>query len=108
MKLKQIIRTKREQNRWLRILTNKYTLATLVFVGLLFFLSDNGLLLLIKKKLDLREQRKTIEWYDQEIAKLDRRLEELTQEKDSIERYARENYLFQESDEVVYLVVDED
>ena len=108
MKLKQKFNNKRAQSRWFRILTNKYSLATLVFLSLLFFLSDNGLVRLLRKHWELRQQRQLIEWYDQEIFRLDRRLEELTENRDSIERLARENYFFQEPDEVVYLVVDED
>lgn len=108
LKLKQKFNDKRAQSRWFRILTNKYSLATLVFLSLLFFLSDNGLVRLLRKHWELRQQRQLIEWYDQEIFRLDRRLEELTENRDSIERLARENYFFQEPDEVVYLVVDED
>ena len=108
LKLKQKFNDKRAQSRWFRILTNKYSLATLVFLSLLFFLSDNGLVRLLRKHWELRQQRQLIEWYDQEIFRLDRRLEELTENRDSIERLARENYVFQEQDEVVYLVVDED
>ena len=108
LKLKQKFNNKRAQSRWFRILTNKYSLATLVFLSLLFFLSDNGLVRLLRKHWELRQQRQLIEWYDQEIFRLDRRLEELTENRDSIERLARENYFFQEPDEVVYLVVDED
>ena len=108
MKLKQQLKQKREQSRWFRILTNKYTLATLAFVVISLFFADNGLLFLMQKKADLRQQREAIQWYDAEINRLDRRLEELTQEKDSIERYAREQYLCHEKDEVIYVVVDEE
>ena len=108
LKLKQKFNDKRAQSRWFRILTNKYSLATLVFLSLLFFLSDNGLVRLLRKHWELRQQRQLIEWYDQEIFRLDRRLEELTENRDSIERLAREHYFFQEQDEVVSLVVDDE
>lgn len=108
LKIREQLQQKRQQSKGFRILTSKYTLATVVFVAISLFFSDNGLLFLLQKKADLRQQREAIHWYDQEIHRLDRRLEQLTQEKDSIEQYAREHYLFHEPDEVIYVVVDEE
>lgn len=107
MGLKKRWNEKRMASRWLRILTDKYTVATVVFVVVVVFTDANSLLRLLGKKWDLYRQERTIEHYRREISDLDRRLEELTRQRDSIERFAREQYYFQEKDEVVYLVEEE-
>ena len=87
-----------------RILLNKYVIATLVFLALILFNSRTSLNQMIKSMATLRSQKKQEMYYRQAIKATDERINQLTSNKDTREMFARENYYFQEDGEDVFIV----
>ena len=87
-----------------RILLNKYVIATLVFLALILFNSRTSLNQMIKSMATLRSQKKQEMYYRQAIKATDERINQLTSNKDTLEMFARENYYFQEDGEDVFIV----
>ena len=57
-----------------------------------------------KSAIEVRRQEKLIEKYEIENAELDRRIKMISTDKDTLEKFAREQYNFAASGEDVYLV----
>lgn len=89
---------------WLRIVLNKYFLATLVFVLLILFNSRTSLHQMLHSMSTLRKQKKQEMYYRQAIQATDERINQLTSNKDTLEMFARENYYFLEDGEDVFIV----
>ena len=94
----------RQEHAWLRIILNKYMVVTLLFMIWMLFLDNNNIGVWFHTRKTLREQDKQIEYLNGEIRKAESRLNHLTSRKDSLEQFAREEYLFHEDDEDVYIV----
>ena len=88
----------------MRVLLNKYFIATLVFVLLILFHSRTSLSQMIHSMSTLRSQKKQELYYRQAIKTTDERINQLTSNKDTLEMFARENYYFQEDGEDVFIV----
>lgn len=94
----------KERNTVLRVLLNKYFLVTLVFAVWFAFFDTNTVGSIIRTRRQIRSQRQQIEFYQKEIASMDSKLEQLQSQKDTIETFAREEYLYSEPGETVYVV----
>ena len=57
----------------------------------------------VQAGLSLRRQERQIEQYQRENAELDRRIRVMTGDRDSLERYAREEFFFAEPGDDVYI-----
>ena len=57
-----------------------------------------------KSALEVRRQEKVIDKYERENAELDRRIEMISTDRDTLEKFAREQYNFAVPGEDVYLV----
>ncbi len=96
------------KSRWERIrkhIPNKYVLTLIVFGLVFFFSSDRGLIRLAKRRHEIRGVEQQRDRYRQGIEKAQRDLE-ILQNRDSLERFAREHYYMHAKDEDVYLVDD--
>lgn len=96
------------KDRWERIrkhIPNKYVLTLIVFGLVFLFSSDRGLIHLAKCRHEIRvvERQRDRYWRDIEKAQSDL---EILQNKDSLERFAREHYYMHARGEDVYLVDD--
>jgi cell division protein FtsB len=60
----------------------------------------------IKAKAEIRRQEKQMEQYRREIEAMDKDINELKNNKDSLEKFAREQFHFAAPDEDVYLIKD--
>ena len=60
----------------------------------------------VKTKNEIARQEKQMEYYRQEIEKMDRDIEELKTDRDSLEKFARERFHFAASGEDVFIVED--
>jgi len=78
--------------------------ATGIFLILVGFLNQNNIARWIKAGAEIRRQDKLIEKYTKEIEEMDSQIHGLTSNKDSLERYARENFGFAEPGDDVYVV----
>ena len=77
-------------------------IATAIFLVVLLVKKDS-VLRWVQTGFELRRQRKEIEYYEKQIRDLDSRIESLSTNRDTLEAYAREHFLFSEPGDDVYL-----
>lgn len=77
---------------------------SLFFIVLLLFYPGNNLRTWIKTRSEIRAQEKAIRKYQLEILEMDKRIRDLTTEKDTLEQFAREEFHFAEPGDEVYLI----
>lgn len=77
-------------------------IATAIFLVTLLVKKDS-VLRWVQTGFELRRQRKEIEYYEKQIRDLDSRIEGLSTNRDTLEAYAREQFLFSEPGDDVYL-----
>lgn len=94
----------REEHSFVRVLLNKYVQATLLFVVWMCFIDNNNIGVWLRTKHHLKNQQKQIEYLQTEISVTENRLDHLRSRKDSLEKFAREEYGFHEDGEDVYIV----
>ena len=93
-----------KDNKFVRLLKNKYLLASLFFIIWILFIDTNNLFNFYSNIRTVVLQERQKKYYRESIKHLDDRLNELSSNRDSLEKYARERYLFHESDEHVFIV----
>ena len=79
---------------------------SLFAVWILFF-DQNNMVDRIKMSLEIRQLEKDREFYQDQIKTDSVRLNELTTDKDNLEKYAREQFLMKKPDEDVFVVINE-
>lgn len=89
---------RKEQRSFLRYAI----VATVVFLLFMFLKKDN-IVNWVQAGLSLRRQERQIEQYQRENEELDRRIRVMTGDRDSLERYAREQFFFAEPGDDVYI-----
>ena len=89
---------KKEQRSFLR-----YAIVATVIFLLFMFLKKDNLVNWVQAGITLRRQQRQIELYRQENAELDRRIRVMTGDRDSLERFAREEFFFAEPGDDVYI-----
>ena len=77
--------------------------ATVIFVVFLFVKRDN-IIRWVQAVFTLRNQKRQIEMLKQQNAELDRRIELLSSDRDSLETFAREEFFFSAPGDDVYIV----
>ena len=77
--------------------------ATVIFVVFLFVKRDN-IIRWVQAGFTLRNQKRQIETLKQQNAELDRRIELLSSDRDSLETFAREEFFFSAPGDDVYIV----
>lgn len=87
-----------------RIIKNKYLLVTVVFFVWIVFFDSNSIIEWSKIRTNINRQEKEKNYYKQEIKSAEEKLHELSSNKDSLEKFAREQFYFQEENEDLYIV----
>jgi len=91
-----------------RILTNRYVIATLVFVAVIVFFDQFN----IRQQIALHKERKAqeveIQRLQTSIAQYQDSLRMVTEDPQGMERIAREKYYMKRYNEVVYKIVDKE
>ena len=108
-KIKQFgsrIASLKESRPWARILFNKYAVVTILFVVWMLFIDNNNMGVWYRTVRQLNAQEKQIEYFRKEIAVTEDRIDHLRSDRDSLERFAREQYGFHERGEDVYIVIE--
>ncbi|MGN0202791.1 MAG: septum formation initiator family protein [Candidatus Cryptobacteroides sp.] len=77
---------------------------TAAFILFLGFFNQNNIVRWVKAGFEIRRQEKQIEQYTREIEEMDGRIRSLTSSKDSLERFARETFLFAEPGDDVFVI----
>jgi len=82
----------------------KYVVALLAFIVITFIVDTNNIRVWWNANRTLKNQAVQIEELQKEIETNESRIRQLTSERDSLEKFAREQYLFHEEGEDVYIV----
>ena len=93
-----------KNSKWFKILKNKYLLVTLFFVVWVFFFDTNNLLRWYSDMRDVAAQERQKAYYKEAIRETDEQLKELSSNRDSLEKIAREQYHFHEPDEDLFII----
>ena len=80
------------------------TYATASFLVFECFISDDSLLRWAKAGIEIRQQKAQIQKYRDEIAKMDKQVRMLSNDRDTLEEFARSTFHFSQPDEDVYLI----
>ncbi len=91
--------------RILRILLNRYVIATVVFLLVILFFDQFNLRAQIKLHRELKEQEKEIQALEMGIAQYKDSLRMVTEDPEGMERIGREKYDMKRDNEVVYKFV---
>ena len=97
-KIKDIFHGPHRKFAWFVVIT------TSIFIIMWIIGPGNTFVHWIKAGLDINRQEKLIEYYQLENAELDRRIDMMKHDKDTLEKFAREQYNFAVPGEDVYIV----
>ena len=98
MKLKEI-----RNNRWVRILANKYTLVLLAFSFWMLFLDSNSWLIHRELDLEIDALNKNKEYYLNEISR-DKAIMENLNDSLELEKFARREYFMKRDNEEIFII----
>lgn len=82
----------------------RYAIIVTAMFLLFLFLKKDSIITWVQARVSLRSQEKQIEWYKEDNARLDRKIESMSQNKDTLEQFAREEFYFSEEGDDVYIV----
>lgn len=91
----------------LRIVRNKYFIATLVFIFWVSLFDENNLIERYSLIQELHQIEKDRRYYTQRIEEDAARLKELRTNNENLEKFAREQYLMRKDNEDVFFIVKE-
>lgn len=86
-----------------KVLTNKYAITLYVFAILFIFVGEQSLLNQFSRKREIRKTTQEIKQIKHDTAEAENLLQSLDN-KDSLERFAREQYKMHTEEETIYLV----
>jgi cell division protein FtsB len=86
-----------------RILSNKFLITGVLFLVWVLFFDSNSLTDWYKVRRNVVEQERQIKYYRHEIISIDKQLNELNSNLDSLEKFARERYFFKMPDEEIFV-----
>lgn len=90
------------------ILKNKYFITVLVFVVWVFFFDTNNFFSQRRLTKELNEVKVEKQFYIEEIEKDKEAKDELLNNSEYLEKFARENYLMKRENEDIFIVIDEE
>jgi len=91
------------RNIYFRIFTNKYLIVTVVFL-VIGFLDPNGIISLLRNRNEIALQEASIRKYRRDIDEIGERIEGMSTKRDSVEKFAREEYYYHSEDEDIFIV----
>ena len=98
------VKTVLGESKVFKFIRNKYVLATTFFLVWVLFIDTNNIFVWMNDLRTVAQQEKQKEYYREAIRQTDEKLNQLTSNKDSLEKFAREQYLFHEKDEEVFVI----
>ena len=91
-----------------RILTNRYVIATVIFLLVILFFDQFNLKTQLSLHRELKEQEAEIQHLESGIALYKDSLRMVTEDREGMERIAREKYFMKRDNEVVYKIEKEE
>ena len=88
---------------WTFFRRHKYWVVTIAFIVIIGVLDENSLMRRAMHKYEIAELKSEIERYTEQFEEDSRRLEELDNNPEAMEKIAREKYLMKRPDEDVYI-----
>ena len=92
----------------LSIVTNRYLIATLAFVLVILFIDQFNVRTQVNLHRELKEQEEEIQFLQTGIAQYKDSLRMVTEDREGMERIAREKYFMKRDNEVVYKIIPEE
>lgn len=86
---------------------NKYVIVLAAFLAWMIFFDNNDLISQVQLRLKLAEYRSKQEYYEQKIAEVKQKKKELLTNQQSLEKFAREQYMMKKDDEDLFVIVPE-
>ena len=83
---------------------NKYYLTAIIFVVVTFFIGDSTLLRRYEYDKQINELENEIDKYKKEVAGNRQKMEALKSDNESLERFAREQYLMTKPNEELFII----
>lgn len=90
-----------------RFLTNKFFVATIAFLAVMFFLDKNDVITTFERRKELNDLDQSKEHYTQELVELRKIKSNLENDPAVIEKLAREKYLMKRDNEDIFLTEDQ-
>ncbi len=88
-----------------KFLRNKYALATLAMLLWITFFHNNDLISQMGARMKLNQLENEQEYYRQRIEETKAAIHDLTTNKESLEKFAREHHHMKKEDEDIFLVI---
>ncbi|MGP1447404.1 MAG: FtsB family cell division protein [Candidatus Limimorpha sp.] len=88
----------------LRKLNNRYVYATALFLLVILVIDQFNVFEQIRLRRTLKDQKRQIEYYEEEIANEKQYLHDLQNDTSVMERVAREEYMMKRDNEIIYLI----
>ena len=93
--------------RFLNLFRNKYFLVSSIFLVWMVFFDRNDLFSQWEYHQQVGKLKQERDFYQKETAKVHQDLDELTSNKEKLEKFAREKYLMKKDNEDVFVIVKE-
>jgi len=91
--------------RFLNLFRNKYFLVSSIFLVWMVFFDRNDLFSQWEYHQQVSKLKQERDFYQKETAKVHQDLDELTSNKEKLEKFAREKYLMKKDNEDVFVIV---
>ncbi len=88
----------------LKAFSNKFLMATVVFLAFMLFFDKNDVFTQFERKQELQELQQKKAFYEQEITATKDKLTELQTNPAALEKFSREEYFMKRDDEVIYVL----
>jgi cell division protein FtsB len=95
-------------NRLINLLRNKYFLSAIAFMAWMLFFDRNDLMSQYDYRTEVNKLQAEKEFYISETEKAKRDLDELSTNKEKLEKFAREKYLMKKENEDVFVIIKEE
>ncbi|MEO6168000.1 MAG: septum formation initiator family protein [Chitinophagales bacterium] len=86
---------------------NKYLIASVAFLSWMLFFDNNDIISQVQLRMKLSEYRNKKEYYEQKISEVKKEKQELLTNQQSLEKFAREQYMMKKDDEDLFVIVPE-
>ena len=95
-------------NRLPRFLRNRYVLVTVIFVVYIAFFDSHDMISQMKIRGKIKVLQNEIEYLENDSREAAMRIDELTSDREALEKFAREKYYLKKENEDIYIIEHED
>lgn len=96
-----------KDSRVFKIISNKWLIATFIFLTWIIFGDENSIVAHTESKQQLHDLTEQREYFKERITSDKQKLQDLNAGKEELEKFAREQYHMSKPDEDVFIVIEE-